>query len=786
MKEYLTDAGRDMLAGMLAGEYTIRYTKVEMGDGALSTSQHYKKMTALVNTIASLDVDSVVVTPDNIVKIAAVFSNKELTSGFYYREKGIFATDGKNEVLFAYANSGSDAEWIEPPTIELVEKKIVSLYKEYQDTETELKIEVKSGVYLYVDDAANIYATKDEMEGKVPKEDGKGLSECNYTSAEKEKLKNIADGANETVIDSSLSEKSENPPMNKIVTQALNNRYTKDETNAKLNDLANADIIKIYDKGTSGYGITNAGTSTNNAEIGTDYFRLKCQDANKLGMIQFTKAIDCRQSSRLLYNISSYNSGKCDFAQIWIGTSAGAKDLMTFDIPLATGLNNFVLPDSVKTKSGVYISFAVSVAAGNTANIQFNQVYLDSKYQSYYDKSMKINDLYTLYYYNYLMAGLGKLFVKSTSKNDKITSKGRYTNRASDDPALMYKVKCITSSGYWTGFGIMSTTKKGIMNGDDVSSYGGINTSSDPVRTPNGNTVYIGYMGSAWTNQNPDCVVNLSSGDTVTITEPVYLYGGAQNKDKFNKFLLSVADYLLFDDNDALPANPVLDLLELTQDGELKLKKSVLAPLIASNNLAVVSTGLLSIYNYLDYGLKFTYFTNPQLQILPTKDNITNLGHSSYRFAEFRCNNIYISSGTAVTSDRRYKDDIKELNDELTFKFIMSLIASSYKYKDGESGRTHYGLIAQDVEKIMTELGMTMQDFAGVVIEKLTKEVEVETVNDDGETVIEKRLEETGEIKYDLRYEEFIAPLIKVVQMQQAKIDSIEERLSNLEEKLNR
>lgn len=190
------------------------------------------------------------------------------------------------------------------------------------------------------------------------------------------------------------------------------------------------------------------------------------------------------------------------------------------------------------------------------------------------------------------------------------------------------------------------------------------------------------------------------------------------------------------------------------------------------------------IHNYEGYGLKYTYFTNPQLQILPTKDNVTNLGHSSYRFAEFRCNNIYISSGTAVTSDRRYKNNINELDDELSFKFIMALVPSSYKYKDGESGRTHYGLIAQDVEKIMTELGMTMQDFAGVVIEKLTKEVEVETVNNDGETVIEKRLEETGEIKYDLRYEEFIAPLIKVVQMQQKTIENLEERLSKLENQI--
>lgn len=190
------------------------------------------------------------------------------------------------------------------------------------------------------------------------------------------------------------------------------------------------------------------------------------------------------------------------------------------------------------------------------------------------------------------------------------------------------------------------------------------------------------------------------------------------------------------------------------------------------------------IHNYEGYGLKYTYFTNPQLQILPTKDNVTNLGHSSYRFAEFRCNNIYISSGTAVTSDRRYKDNINELNDELSFKFIMALVPSSYKYKDGESGRTHYGLIAQDVEKVLASLGLSNKDFGGIVIEKLTKEVEVETVNDDGETVVEKHLKETGEIKYDLRYEEFIAPLIKTVQIQQKTIKNLEERLSKFENQI--
>lgn len=186
-----------------------------------------------------------------------------------------------------------------------------------------------------------------------------------------------------------------------------------------------------------------------------------------------------------------------------------------------------------------------------------------------------------------------------------------------------------------------------------------------------------------------------------------------------------------------------------------------------------------------EYGLRFTYFSNPWLQIMPTKDNVTALGHSLYRFAEFRCNNIYISSGTAVTSDRRYKENIANLEDKLMLNFVMALTPSSYKYKDGESGRTHYGLIAQDVEKVLENIGLSNKDFAGIVIEKLTKEVETKTVNDDGETVIEKHLEETGEVKYDLRYEEFIAPLIKVVQNQQNTINNLEERLLKLENQLS-
>lgn len=60
-----------------------------------------------------------------------------------------------------------------------------------------------------------------QMGNKVDKVEGKGLSTNDYTTAEKTKLSGIADGANKTVVDSSLSSTSTNPVQNKIINTAL-------------------------------------------------------------------------------------------------------------------------------------------------------------------------------------------------------------------------------------------------------------------------------------------------------------------------------------------------------------------------------------------------------------------------------------------------------------------------------------------------------------------------------------------------------------------------------------
>lgn len=156
MKEYLTDAGVELLGQMLAGKAKITFTKVEMGDGTMPAGVPKQQMTGLVNVKATLDVYSVTVDAENIVEVTANFNNAELTEGFYYREKGVYATDGTNEVLFTYSNSGSSAEYINPSSVEVIEKKIISLYKGLQDTEAIINITIKSGIYASPDPATYV------------------------------------------------------------------------------------------------------------------------------------------------------------------------------------------------------------------------------------------------------------------------------------------------------------------------------------------------------------------------------------------------------------------------------------------------------------------------------------------------------------------------------------------------------------------------------------------------------------------------------------------------------
>ena len=129
--------------------------------------------------------------------------------------------------------------------------------------------------------------------------------------------------------------------------------------------------------------------------------------------------------------------------------------------------------------------------------------------------------------------------------------------------------------------------------------------------------------------------------------------------------------------------------------------------------------------------------------LVPGQDDNWDLGKAGARWDD-----IYASSGTVNSSDRNQKSNIQP--SDLGLAFINSLIPSSYKFISGSVGRTHYGLIAQDVETTLDSFDKTSYDFAGLI---------------------------TGS-NYGLRYHEFISPMIKAIQELSDKVTQLEAQIS--------
>ncbi len=146
--------------------------------------------------------------------------------------------------------------------------------------------------------------------------------------------------------------------------------------------------------------------------------------------------------------------------------------------------------------------------------------------------------------------------------------------------------------------------------------------------------------------------------------------------------------------------------------------------------------------------------------IYPSNSSYMSLGKPSNMWTA-----IYSQTSTILTSNRNEKKDISYMTDDYAKSIIMGLKPCSYKLIDNTSDRTHNGMIAQDVEKLLESLGIDSKDFAAFI------KYEKEETDNDGNPVY----------GYGLRYEEFISPLIKFVQYQQHKIENLEERIAELE-----
>lgn len=192
--------------------------------------------------------------------------------------------------------------------------------------------------------------------------------------------------------------------------------------------------------------------------------------------------------------------------------------------------------------------------------------------------------------------------------------------------------------------------------------------------------------------------------------------------------------------------------------------------------------------------------------IAPCKDGSCNIGQPGYCFAGIYCKNAVIQ-----TSDRELKKEISYIgnasreysstymDDAQLISLILGLKACVYKFKENDSNRPHHGLIAQDVEELLQKLGI--KDHAAFIKSPKTRDVEVEEeyTDKDGSKKTRKRIvqeEIPEEYIYGLRYEEFIADIIRFCQIlysrnteletaleeQKKKAESLEKRIKVLED----
>ena len=119
-------------------------------------------------------------------------------------------------------------------------------------------------------------------------------------------------------------------------------------------------------------------------------------------------------------------------------------------------------------------------------------------------------------------------------------------------------------------------------------------------------------------------------------------------------------------------------------------------------------------------------------------NNQVRIGNTSITYAG-------IQVAWTITSDRRWKDNIKTV--PLGLEFISKLNPVSYTRKNDVSEKTEYGLIAQEFEQILKECGVNPEETGMLNID--------------------------SEGRYELRYNDLFAPIIKAIKELKVEKDEL-------------
>ena len=168
----------------------------------------------------------------------------------------------------------------------------------------------------------------------------------------------------------------------------------------------------------------------------------------------------------------------------------------------------------------------------------------------------------------------------------------------------------------------------------------------------------------------------------------------------------------------------------------------------------------------------------PCQQNFTINDDVVDLGHSSQRFDD-----IFATNGTIQTSDRNEKQDIEELTSaEKRVAVVAKGLMRKFRWKSkvakkGDKARTHFGIIAQDLEDAFKAEGLDASKYAMFISSTWwEKEITVDAVEADEAKGIEAKdaytymdtKEEATEVytektRLGVRYSELLAFIISAI-----------------------
>lgn len=154
----ITAAGRDLLAQVHTGG-ELDPVSIVLGSGYIPAGKTAATMTEVVEPVVTLSINKKEKTPDGKVIIGGYYSNKDVTTDYFFRELAFMARvrypqeDGTyvygETVLYSYGNAGANADLMAAYSGNTAVERQLDIIV-WIGNETEINLSIDGGVYVTV------------------------------------------------------------------------------------------------------------------------------------------------------------------------------------------------------------------------------------------------------------------------------------------------------------------------------------------------------------------------------------------------------------------------------------------------------------------------------------------------------------------------------------------------------------------------------------------------------------------------------------------------------------